>query len=125
VLKNLDVDIEVTRQHILRELDPNYSGANTQTPVTPKAELPKPRPDMVDVSKRYDVYCEERNQEVVYRNVLFKGIKKLFQKENYNQYDIFYEFLEIEQGNGQTIFIARSSIKKFCEHGAAPAAEAL
>src|SRR3989442_15116407 len=125
VLKNLDVDIEVTRQHILRELDPNYSAADPQTPVTPKTESPEPHPDMVDVSKRYDVYCEERNQEVVYRNVLFKGIKKLFQKENYNQYDIFYEFLEIEQGDGQTIFIARSSIKKFCEHGAAPAAEAV
>ncbi len=124
VLKNLNVDIEVTRQHILRELDPNYSAADTRTQIAPKAVSPEPHPDTVDVSKRYDVYCEERNQEVVYRNVFFKGIKKLFHGK-YNQYDIFYEFLEIEQGNGQTIFIARSSIKKFCEHGAAPAAESL
>ena len=122
VLKNLNVNIEVTRQHILRELDPKYSAP---TQVTPKGESTGPSGDIVDVSKRYDVYCEENSQEVVYRNILFKGSKKLFHKEKYNQYDIFYEFLEIEQGNGQTIFIPRSSIKKFCEHGITPASEAL
>jgi ATP-dependent Clp protease ATP-binding subunit ClpA len=122
VLKSLDIDIEVTRQHILRELDPNYKTDQGQPGPGPKAESPKSSPDLVDVTKRYDVYCEERGQEVVYRNVLFKGVKKLLHKEKYNQYDIFYEFVEIEQPNGQTLFIARASIKKFHEHIPTPPA---
>ena len=68
----------------------------------------------VDVSKRYDVYCPERDQQIVYRNVLFKGIRTLFPK---TESDVFSEYLELEQADGQTIFIARSSIRKFCEHG--------
>ena len=110
--------------HALRQLLPALGFVSGLARVA-LAEPSKPPPDMVELSKRYDVYCDERKQEVVYRNVLFKGIKKLFQKEKYNQYDVFYEFLEIEQGNGQTIFIGRSSIKKFCEHGIAPTSEAL
>jgi len=125
VLKNLNVDIEVTRQHVLRELDPNESATDIRMPVAAQARAPEPKPDIVDVSKRYDLYCEERNQEVVYQNVLFKGVKKLFQIEKHNHYDIFYEFLEIELHNGLTLFIARSSIKKFCEHVVTPGSEKL
>ena len=36
VLKNLDVDVEQTRQEILRELDPNFSGEESFVPTTPK-----------------------------------------------------------------------------------------
>src|SRR6267142_919592 len=78
VLKNLDVDIEQTRQEILKELDPNFPGEAGETARPQKAEPPKPKPDSVDTSKRYDVYCSEKDQEVVYRNVLFKGTKNLF-----------------------------------------------
>src|SRR5262249_31354492 len=43
VLKNLDVDIEQTRQEILKELDPNFaaseeSGGSAETPEKPVAE---------------------------------------------------------------------------------------
>src|SRR4026207_76715 len=42
VLKNLDVDIEQTRQEILKELDPNFSaqdeGASSEAPEKPSAE---------------------------------------------------------------------------------------
>ena len=73
---------------------------------------------MVDTSKRYDVYCTEQTQEVVvYRNALFKGAKSLLPK---NQDDSLSEFLEIEQADGQTIFIARYSVIKFCEAGVTP-----
>src|SRR6267154_2278435 len=64
VLRNLHVDIEVTRQHILRELDPNFGARDIEMPEAPKAEPSQPPPDIVDLSKRYDLYCEERNQEV-------------------------------------------------------------
>jgi len=117
VLQNLQVDIEVTKRHILRELDPNRDVNMDQPPANPER---KPPLDLIDVTKRYDVYCEERGQEVIYRNVLFKGVRKLLHKEKYNQYDIFYEFVEIEQPSGQALFIARGSIKKFHEHAPSP-----
>jgi hypothetical protein len=69
----------------------------------------------IDTTKRYDIYCSERNQRmVVYRNVLFKAKRSLFKT---GQFDVLSEFFEIEQQNGQTAFISRSTVFKFCEHG--------
>src|SRR6266478_1827339 len=120
VLKNLEVDIEKTRQEILKELDPGF-----QVPVedTEPAEMPqnaasaKSQRDSVDTTKRYDVYCTEQNQQVVYRNALFKGQKRLFPK---GEHDSLSEFLELEQADGQTVFISRASVIKFCEQGVTP-----
>ena len=120
ILKNLDVEIERARQEILRELNPNLSPEsdhNTKSS-TPKKTTTMPSPDLIDTGKRYDVYCTERNQEVVvYRNALFRGVKMLFQTR---QYDFMSEFVELEQVDGQTIFLARTTIIKFCEHRPAP-----
>jgi hypothetical protein len=131
VMRNLGVDIEKTRQEILRELDPNFlpqlddktknPTSKDTTSMPPRFDMPQnPKPDntkqdSIDTSKRYDVYCTERNQEIVlYRKALFKGIKRLYQNR---QYDFMSEFIELEQADGQTIFLARSSVIKFCEHG--------
>src|SRR5271157_941699 len=95
VLRTLGVDLEQTRLEILRDLDPNFppqpvnetagptskeatpmssSFETTQTPGAAKAMQ-----DLIDTAKRYDVYCNEKNREmVVYRNAQFKGIKKLY-----------------------------------------------
>ena len=89
-----------------------------QNPEPPKAKL-----DSIDTSKRYDVYCTERNQEIlVYRNALFKGFKRLHQTR---EYDFMSEFMELEQADGQTIFLSRTSVIKFCEHGVTPNGEAI
>lgn len=117
VLKSLELDTDATRQNILRELDPNYSPAMSQKPEPPKSQhVP------IDVSRRYDVYCQEGDKEVIYRNALFKGVKTLLQK---HEYHVLSEYLELEQADGQTIFIARSSVIKFCEHGATPGSETI
>jgi len=119
VLKNLAVDIEKTRLEILRELDPNFAGTAKdikpfEMPQNP--DLPKPRLDSVDTSKRYDVYCSEGDQQVVvYRNALFKGWSKLLSTR---QHDLGAEFLELEQSNGQTVYLSQFSVLRFCEHGA-------
>lgn len=118
VLKNLDVNVEETRQVILKELDPNFKVSSVEYVVPEKSK--KKQDDMIDVSKRYDVYCKEGSEAVVYRNVLFKGMKKLFQVERYS---IFTEYVEVEQADGKTIFFSRASIIKFCEHGVTPGAE--
>ena len=119
VLKSLDVDVEQTRQEVLKELDPNLRPQGVQAPQAKAA--PSPKPDVVDTSKRYDVYCSGRDQEaVVYRNARWKGGKRLFPADPHH---ILYEFVELEQEDGQAIFIARCSILKFSEHVAAPCAE--
>src|ERR1035438_9092838 len=70
VLKNFGVDVEKTRQEILKELDPNFSAtdidlallrSNTALrqpiPEMPQnEESPTPQSDTIDTSKRYDVY---------------------------------------------------------------------
>jgi hypothetical protein len=119
VLRNLDVNVEQTRQVILKELDPNYEVSSVEY-VVPEEEPKKRQGDMIDLSKRYDVYCKEGSEQVVYRNVLFKGMKKLFQVERYS---IFTEYVEVEQADGKTIFFSRASIIKFCEHGVTPGPE--
>ncbi|MDB6022745.1 MAG: ATPase domain protein [Pedosphaera sp.] len=42
VLKNLDIDIEQTRQEILKELDPNFSASEEQQPPGENPERPAP-----------------------------------------------------------------------------------
>src|ERR1051325_1841639 len=132
VLKNLDVDIEQTRQEILKELDPNFL-ADSEATVPPRSLSPNPNPapakpvvvtqqkpprEFVDTEKRYDVYCGSRAGEpVVYFNVHFKAVKHLFQ---ITQYDIGSAFVELEESDGHTFFIARSSILKFSEHVPSP-----
>jgi hypothetical protein len=141
VLKNLDVDLEQTRLEILKELDPNFTPAKAEsaasmsdtappsttatTPVSGKpagAKSGLSPDDTVDTSKRYDICCTNGSQEVVvYRNARFKGIKHLF--EVY-EYDSQSGYVEIEQADGQTVFVARSSIIRFQESGTTPPAAA-
>lgn len=112
VLKNLGVDTEKTRLEILRELDPNHPGVGQKQQ---NADVPKTQPGSVDTSKRYDVYCSERSHKVVvYRNALFKGRTKLLSS---GEHDFGTEFLELEQSNGQIVFVSKYSVVRFCEHG--------
>jgi len=116
VLASFKVDVENTRQEILRELDPNYHPTaidSKPSGVSPDKESLNPQRDSVDTTKRYDVYCTERDQEAVYRNALFKGRKDLLKVD---EHDIPSQFLEIEQADGKIVFVARSSVIKFCEH---------
>ncbi len=120
VLKNLAVDTDITRQYILRELDPNSLFQSEESVIPPRPKPQSSEREPIDLSRRYDVYCAERVQQVIYRNVLFKSIRTLFPE---TEHDVFSEFLELEQADGQTIFIARASITRFCEHRETPGSE--
>jgi len=135
VLKNLQVDVERTRQEILKELDPNFAATSQDAkppplriiprPARPEtaqpAESPPPESEAIDTHQRYDVYCTERSEEVVvYRNAMFKGRRALFSG---GRFDVLSDFVELEQADGQRMFVARRSIIKFCVHGATPASE--
>ncbi len=133
VLIELNVDVEATREGILQELDPNYkppAEASHATSVTPILHLSsqsatfaglKPGKSQfasVDTTRRYDVYCAEWGREVVvYRNALFKSAQGLFAR---GPSDRLSDFLELEQANGETIFIRRTAVIKFCAPGVAP-----
>jgi hypothetical protein len=78
----------------------------------------------VDITKRYDVYCVEHGlRTVVHRNVLFKGTRSLFGRDD--RFDVLSQFIELEQPNGQVVFVGRHGIVRFCEHGAEPAVEVI
>jgi len=75
----------------------------------------------IDTTKSYDVYCSERGQQVVvYRKALFKGVRTLYAR---TRIDALSGFVELEQSNGQTVFIQRHSVIRFCEPGAVLTAE--
>jgi hypothetical protein len=135
VLKNLGVDVEKTRQQILKELDPNFipaADAPAAAPATSKSPASKsqtlayhpasPSPgEIVDAGRRYDIYCADWSREMtVYRNARFKGIKYLYPK---SPHDALAAFVELEQSDGQTIFVSRTSIIRFCEPGVKPKSE--
>lgn len=122
VLVNFQIDVEKTRIEILRELDPNFSdiaddAENSGMQQQPQSPSSKQSVDAVDTSKRNDVYCRESDRNVVvYRKALFKGRRKLLSK---GEPDFGSEFLELEQSNGETVYLALHSVFKFCEHRAA------
>jgi hypothetical protein len=143
VLMQLNVNLEQTRELILTELDP----ANKPAPASaPAADKPKttpvtagsmpPRPDKhphyvlqqpagdpIDTARRYDIYCTEAGRgTVVYRSARFKAMKHLFQR---SPTDPQSGFVELEQSDGQTVFVSRSSIVRFCAPGATPGSESV
>ncbi len=118
VLQRLNLSAEATRLEILRELDPNSPRATADAKssgMQPKAGVPNRRFDTIDTSKRYDIYCSDWNQQlVVYRNALFKGRSRLLSAR---EHDFGSEFLEVEQSNGQTVYLSLHAVRKFCQHG--------
>ncbi len=115
VLENLGVETEKTRQEILKELDPNFAFPEE----APQSSAPSVYwGEPININKRYDVYCSNRSGGVVvYRNALFSRTRTLLRGK---KYEFLAEFVELEQSNGQTVFVARSSIISFCEHGVTP-----
>jgi hypothetical protein len=131
VLKNLGVDIEKTRDAILVALDPKFIPTprprppeNPPSTISAKPITPlNSHRQLLDTTARYDVYCAERNlKTVVYRNVLIKAVKTLFPR---NDFDQFSDFVELERADGQTVFVAKSTVFRFCHHGINPNAEDL
>ena len=80
-------------------------------------EQPSPNARVVDTSKRYDVYCSQwQHRIVVLRNVLFKRVARLYARN-------FPEYTELQQTDGQTVFVSSTSIIMFCETGGTPSFE--
>lgn len=128
VLRALGLDLEKTRKEILNELDPNFDPDSadaakdtTKESSEPQSKIPQnpfskcKKPDPVDLAKRYDVYCIEHGQTVVYRNVLFKGVKGLLPLR---EYDALSAYIELELADGKAVFLPMYTVFKFCDPGA-------
>jgi len=143
LMHRFDLNLEQTRKEILVELDPARASAPESAPAPDKPKTSpitagsiSPRPDKhphyvlqqpagepIDTARRYDIYCTDAGGgTVVYRNARFKAIKHLFQR---SPADPLSGFMELEQSDGQTVFIARSSILRFCAPGAVPGGESV
>jgi len=71
--------------------------------------------EQIDTDKRYDIYVSEtQNRIIVYRGAMFRGKRRL---SGGGEFDRFSEFFEIEQSNGQSVFVGRFALVKFCETG--------
>jgi hypothetical protein len=73
------------------------------------------RPE-IDPTKRYDVYVSEPLRQIVYRNVLLKAAMHLLGTD---VADRAPRFIQLEQTNGQSVYVPRGAIVKVCEHGVA------
>jgi len=127
VLQSLNVELEKVRVAVMSELDPRFRptnpGENSSTVATETSHsAPETKPGFIDRSQRFDVYCaEQMGAMVVYRNAKFIGTKKLFPNQ---RYDFMYEYIELEQADGKVIFLAKTSVIKFCEPGVVPGSDA-
>ena len=77
------------------------------------------QPDPIDVEKPYDIYVTRREgggDLTVYRRAFFRGVKGLLKTA---RYEIYSDFIELEQSNGQSVFVRRHDVVKFCEPGTA------
>ena len=116
VLTAMGLDTSVVRNCVLRELDPNYSAKSQDLRVAQDLPSESER-NPVGTQKRYDIHCGEGDQEIIYCGARFKGVRTLFQQ---NDFEIFADFIEVEQSNGKIVFLARHSITKFAETEATP-----
>ena len=77
----------------------------------------------VDPERPYDIYVvENQNRIVVYRRAFFRGVKHLESTggESYGSRTAYYrsfltEYMEIGQANGDSVFVKRYNIIKFCD----------
>jgi hypothetical protein len=87
----------------------------------PNPKPPEPEPQ-IDTNRRYDIYCSEPGQTiVVYRNARFKEAGSLLTSPGVR--GGFSQFVELEQANGQSVFVGRGSVFRFCEPGTQSQAE--
>lgn len=75
----------------------------------------EPLPEPIELDKPYDIYVTEVGARlVVYRKAFLRGVRGLARA---GKYDVHAEFFEIEQSNGQVVWVRRHSVLKFCHPG--------
>ena len=80
---------------------------------------------VIDLSKRYDLYCSIPSEDRLYENVRIIGIRTFERKKNDFATHLIGGYLEIETHNGTRMMIPSMRMYMICEHGAQPAYKVL
>jgi hypothetical protein len=119
-VKNVETKVGEARDKILEQFGSRHTetfAKKTSTEPNPLPVLAPPNTasEPVDLTQRYDVYCVERNEiMIVHRNVRFRSARSLIPQSDA---DPTSDFVELEQADGQTVFVAKSTITRFCAPG--------
>lgn len=90
-----------------------------------------PQPDnpipvsVIDLSKRYDIYCYIPSEDRLYENVRIVSIRTLERPKHEYGTSLIGGYIEIEADNGTRMMIPHIRIYMICEHGAQPAYKVL
>jgi len=120
-VKNVETKVGEVRDKILEQFGSRHTETfakkTSMEPIlTPVPAFPNMPSEPVDLTRRYDVYCVERNEIlIVHRNVRFRSARSLIPQNDSEQTP---DFVELEQADGQSFFIAKSAIVRFCAPGA-------
>ena len=94
------------------------------TSKTPEPVNPIPV-SVIDLSKRYDIYCYIPSEDRLYEDVQLVGIKTFEPPKNQFATALIGGYIEIEARNGTRMMIPHIRVYMVCEHGAQPAYKVL
>ena len=80
---------------------------------------------VIDLSKRYDIYCYIPSEDRLYEDVSIVCIKAFEPPKNQFATALIGGYIEIEARNGTRMMIPHIRIYMICEHGAQPAYKVL
>jgi len=93
----------------------------------PRGESPgSPEPDdalpveLIDLSKRYDIYCSTPSEDRLYADVRIVAIRTFERRKREFGTSLLGGYLEIETSNGARMMIPRMRTYMICEHGSQP-----
>jgi hypothetical protein len=95
-----------------------------ETSRPPQPDNPTPV-SVIDLSKRYDIYCYIPSEDRLYEDVQIVGIKTLEPPKNQFANALIGGYIEIEARNGTRMMIPHIRVYMICEHGAQPAYKVL
>ena len=75
---------------------------------------------MIDLSKRYDLYCSTPTEDRLYEDVRIIAIRTFEPKKHEYGTALLGGYLQIEGRNGAAVMIPHLRIYMICEHGAQP-----
>ena len=80
---------------------------------------------VIDLSKRYDIYCYIPSEDRLYEDVSVVCIKTFEPPKNQFGMALIGGYIEIEARNGTRMMIPHIRVYMICEHGAQPAYKVL
>ena len=76
--------------------------------------------NVIDLSKRYDLYCTTQREERLYEDMKFVGVRTFERKKHDYGTALIGGYLEIEARDGTRMLISYHQVRVICEHGSQP-----